>query len=215
MRFGFLLGIILLNCSVFGQVQTTQAPLDATVLRDSGASANRSIRRSIPLTNSIQKAYRAGTRDTSGRPGANYWQLETDFSIDASLNPATQTITGSETITIHNNSPDALDRIVRRALHPDPDLPDGEVFDWPAVPACADEEIGRLLSRGSVDTHVHLGGMLPPAYFWVPLVTGGLRFEAVRGISLPERGHAPWRAHLPRAQCARLRPGGEGALGAA
>lgn len=117
MRFGILLGIILLNCSVFGQVQTTQAPLDATVLRDSGASANRSIRRSIPLTNSIQKAYRAGTRDTSGRPGANYWQLETDFSIDASLNPATQTITGSETITIHNNSPDALDRIVLRLDH--------------------------------------------------------------------------------------------------
>lgn len=117
MNLRIILGLVLLNCSVFGQVQTTEAPLSPTILQDSGASANRSIRRSIPLTNSIQKAYRAGTRDTSGRPGANYWQLETDFLINASLDPATQTITGSETITIHNNSPDSLDRIVLRLDH--------------------------------------------------------------------------------------------------
>jgi hypothetical protein len=108
----------LLFCySVFGQVQTTETPLNTTVLQDSGALQKRAVRRSIPLTNSIQKAYQNGTRDTSGRPGPNYWQIKTDYTINASLNPDTQTITGSETIALHNNSPDILDRIVLRLDH--------------------------------------------------------------------------------------------------
>ena len=56
----------------------------------------RSIRQDVPMTNSIRKAYKDGTRDFSGKPGPNYWQLKTDYTIQASLNPATQTITGSE-----------------------------------------------------------------------------------------------------------------------
>lgn len=118
MKLKIIIGLLFLHCSfVFGQTQTTETPLNDAILKDSGASAKRSIRRNIPLTNSIQKAYRAGTRDTSGHPGANYWQLKTDYSINANLNPETQTITGSETITLHNNSPDKLDRIVLRLDH--------------------------------------------------------------------------------------------------
>ncbi|MEQ1923058.1 MAG: M1 family metallopeptidase [Pyrinomonadaceae bacterium] len=117
MKLKKIIALLFLNCCVLGQVQRTETPLGPTILQDSGASAKRAIRRNIPLTNSIQKAYRAGTRNTSGRPGANYWQLKTDFSINASLNPATQTITGNETITVHNNSPDKLDRIVLRLDH--------------------------------------------------------------------------------------------------
>jgi len=118
MKSKIFIGLLLLShCVVIGQVQTTERPLDPTILKDSGASEKRAIRRNIPLTNSIEKAYRAGTRDTSGRPGANYWQLKTDYSINASLDPNTQTITGSETISLHNNSPDRLDRIVFRLDH--------------------------------------------------------------------------------------------------
>jgi hypothetical protein len=118
MKIKIIVGLLLLNlCVVFGQSQTTETPLDPAVLKDSGALQKRAIRRNIPLTSTIQKAYRAGTRDTSGRPGANYWQLKTDYSINASLNPSTQTITGSETIALQNNSPDKLDRIVLRLDH--------------------------------------------------------------------------------------------------
>lgn len=78
---------------------------------------HRSIRRDVPMTNSIRKAFEAGTRDFSGRPGPNYWQLETDFTIKASLDPKTQTITGTETIQVHNNSKDDLDRLVLRLDH--------------------------------------------------------------------------------------------------
>ncbi|MGC4023554.1 MAG: hypothetical protein QM734_17180 [Cyclobacteriaceae bacterium] len=48
--------------------------------------------------------YRTG----SGAPGPKYWQQQADYEITAELNDANQTITGSETITYSNNSPDGL-----------------------------------------------------------------------------------------------------------
>ena len=47
-------------------------------------------------------------RTASGMPGAEYWQQKADYTIRASLDPSTQTITGSETIRYTNNSPDTL-----------------------------------------------------------------------------------------------------------
>jgi hypothetical protein len=85
--------------------------------RKSIETSTRAIRKDVPLTNSIRKAFDAGTRDFSGKPGPNYWQLETDFTIQASLDPATQTITGSEKIIIHNNSKDDLKTIALRLDH--------------------------------------------------------------------------------------------------
>jgi Peptidase family M1 domain len=77
----------------------------------------RAIRRDVPLTNAIRRAYEAGTRDGSGKPGPNYWQLQTDYTISVRLDPATQTLTGAETIALHNNSPQALNEIVLRLDH--------------------------------------------------------------------------------------------------
>lgn len=68
----------------------------------------RAIRRDIPLFNTIQRAHALGTRDSTGRPGRNYWATRTDYSIDARLDPATARIHGSGRITLHNNSPDSL-----------------------------------------------------------------------------------------------------------
>jgi hypothetical protein len=48
--------------------------------------------------------YRSG----SGSPGPRYWQQKADYVITGELNDANQSITGSETITYHNNSPDVL-----------------------------------------------------------------------------------------------------------
>jgi len=47
-------------------------------------------------------------RTASGMPGPQYWQQKADYTIRASLDPATQTITGSEIIKYTNNSPDTL-----------------------------------------------------------------------------------------------------------
>ncbi len=74
----------------------------------------RAIRRDLPLTNMIRRAFAAGTRDSTGRPGRSYWQLRVDYTIDAGLDPATSTVTGRETVVIHNTSPDSLSTIQLR-----------------------------------------------------------------------------------------------------
>jgi len=48
--------------------------------------------------------YRSG----SGQPGPEYWQNRADYKISATLDIKTNSITGSETITYVNNSPDKL-----------------------------------------------------------------------------------------------------------
>jgi Peptidase family M1 domain len=48
--------------------------------------------------------YRTG----SGAPGPNYWQQQADYEINVELNDDTHWITGNETITYTNNSPDVL-----------------------------------------------------------------------------------------------------------
>ena len=79
----------------------------AALFAQSGPSAQsgatevpRGIRRDVPMTNAIRRAFDAGTRDLSGRPTAKYWQLQTDYTINVSLDPATATLTGSETIVL-------------------------------------------------------------------------------------------------------------------
>lgn len=47
-------------------------------------------------------------RTASGAPGEAYWQQKADYKIKVTLNEDKQTITGSETITYTNNSPDKL-----------------------------------------------------------------------------------------------------------
>jgi hypothetical protein len=60
------------------------------------------------MTNAIRRAFAGGTRDSTGRPGRNYWQLKTDYTIRVRLDVTTSRLTGSETITLHNDSPDTL-----------------------------------------------------------------------------------------------------------
>ena len=109
-------------------------------------SVPRAIRRDVPLTNAIRRAYDAGTRDMTGRPGPNYWQLQTDYAINARLDPATQTITGTETITLHNNSPLPLAEILLRLDH---NIYRGLVPRGGSVPAENTE--GMVVTRLSVN----------------------------------------------------------------
>ncbi|RYE68887.1 MAG: M1 family peptidase [Oxalobacteraceae bacterium] len=44
----------------------------------------------------------------SGAPGHAYWQQRADYQIRATLDEANRSISGAETITYHNNSPDTL-----------------------------------------------------------------------------------------------------------
>src|SRR5439155_6399673 len=47
-------------------------------------------------------------REGAGTPGPRYWQHRADYTIRATLDTATHTIAGSETLRYANNSPDTL-----------------------------------------------------------------------------------------------------------
>src|SRR6185503_17111084 len=48
-------------------------------------------------------------RTASGAPGAKYWQQRADYDIKCDLDEKNLKLTGAETITYYNNSPDPLD----------------------------------------------------------------------------------------------------------
>ncbi len=79
-----------------------------------GQLPERAVRRTIPITRAIHHGLAAGTRDSTGRPTARYWQLTTDYAIDAALDSATATLQGHEVVQIHNPSDSALTRLVVR-----------------------------------------------------------------------------------------------------
>ncbi|WP_229483639.1 M1 family metallopeptidase [Massilia horti] len=60
----------------------------------------RQLEELLPTPNTIRTA--------SGAPGHAYWQQRADYTIRATLDEANRAITGAETITYHNNSPDTL-----------------------------------------------------------------------------------------------------------
>ena len=47
-------------------------------------------------------------RNASGAPGYRYWQQKVDYDVNVHLNEDTKLLTGKETITYKNNSPDSL-----------------------------------------------------------------------------------------------------------
>lgn len=47
-------------------------------------------------------------RTASGAPGAKYWQQRADYEIDVTLDEKNLSIIGTETVTYHNNAPEAL-----------------------------------------------------------------------------------------------------------
>ena len=47
-------------------------------------------------------------RTASGAPGAKYWQQRADYDIQCTLDEKNQVLTGAETVTYINNSPDVL-----------------------------------------------------------------------------------------------------------
>lgn len=126
------------------------APLSAQPAAGPAPAAGvppRAVRRDIPMTNAIRRALAAGTRDSTGRPGANYWQLRTDYDIDVSLDPATSRLTGKARITIHNTSPEPLPDIGLR-LDPNHFLGNAP-HAAPWVPAEVTD--GMVLSRMVID----------------------------------------------------------------
>ena len=88
-------------------------PASATA-QTSGKYPARAIRHDIPLTDMIQRAFAAHTRDSAGVPGPKYWQLWTEYTIHAQFEPSTGFLDGHEQIVVRNTSDSAMHVIVMR-----------------------------------------------------------------------------------------------------
>jgi hypothetical protein len=64
-----------------------------------------------------QKPYERGTRSWDGKPGPNYWQNRAAYTIAASIDPKTRRLSGEETVTYINNSPDTLKTVRFKLQH--------------------------------------------------------------------------------------------------
>jgi hypothetical protein len=65
----------------------------------------------------IKQAYEKGTRSYDGQPGPNYWHNTVDYQIEVEVFPDEKKLSGTESITYYNNSPDALKVLVIRLYH--------------------------------------------------------------------------------------------------
>src|SRR5690242_1260227 len=77
-----------------------QQPLPPVAVQRPIADTSIFRRLDLPAPNRI----RTGT----GAPGPDYWQQRADYSIAVTLDPQAHRVSGQQTVTYHNNSPDTL-----------------------------------------------------------------------------------------------------------
>jgi len=174
-----------------------------------GRIPERPVRRDIPMTRMIQRAFAAGTRDSTGRPGRNYWQLWTDYKINASMDPATSIVTGRETVTIRNNSDSAMRSLVLRL---DQNFFTANVPRLEAASELTDGmQITRLVANGqAMEVTDTVGILIPGTTRRVPPLSALLKNTSAR-ITLPtpiaphSTGtlEADWHFRVPRADNGR------------
>ena len=95
---------VALSAPTFARAQTGQA---APPRADSVAH-RRPIPGAVVVPPGFGHAIANGTRTPSGEPGPRNWVQHARYSIDASIDPATNALTGTERVTYINNSPDTL-----------------------------------------------------------------------------------------------------------
>lgn len=66
------------------------------------------------IPRNVEKAFKQNTRSYDGKPGENYWQNSSLYSIKADVDPFNRLLTGRSNIIYKNNSPDTLKTIVVR-----------------------------------------------------------------------------------------------------
>jgi hypothetical protein len=169
----------------------------------------RAVRRDIPMTDMIRRAFAAGTRDSSGRPGAKYWQGWTDYKISARLDSATSTVSGHETVTFRNNSDSAMRGLVLRL---DQNIFRPEAPRTGAMDAITQGmKITRLVVNGqSLPVTDTLGNPIPNSQRRTTPFARILRSTSARiPLPTPIAGHgtgtieADWSFEVPRIEGAR------------
>jgi hypothetical protein len=193
------------SAQVIAPAAPVAKPLSGTPVR----APERAIRRDIPMTDMIRRAFAAGTRDASGRPGRNYWQGWTDYEITARLDTATSTIFGRETVTFRNNSDSAMRSVVLRLDQNifRPDAPRTSTMDV----VTDGMRISRLVVNGqSLPVTDTLGNPIPNSTRRTTPLSRVLRGTSARlSLPTPIASHssgtieADWSFQVPSIQGAR------------
>lgn len=104
----------------------------------------------------IKQAYLDRTRNYNGTPGENYWVNKSKYKINVTIDPATKKLTGEETATYFNNSPDNINKIVLR-LYPDI-YKKGNERDFPISPNAVNDgvEIGKIFINGKETNQLNI-----------------------------------------------------------
>jgi len=112
-------------------------------------------------------------RNAAGAPGHAYWQQRADYAIRATLDEDKRSISGSETITYHNNSPDTL-RYLWLQLDQNKFRPDADAITTRTI-----ESRDAWAKAKSDEDGLHYEGLR--ALLEVPSFDGGYRIGAVKG----------------------------------
>jgi hypothetical protein len=142
-------------------------------------------------------------RAADGRPGPEYWQQRVDYKIEATLDPETNVLSGTERITYTNNSPMALPylwlHLEQNICAPNsiantldqPPLVFGEaVFDFSCQGFEGGVTLGRIESDGRPLDH-QLYGVTMRIDLPEPLASGAIiEFEIDWSSPMPEYGAA-------------------------
>jgi hypothetical protein len=106
-RAAVLAALILGACAPNGEPIVAPLPQGAAL-----DTAGRPYLRPVVPDEGYVAAVRANTRSQTGAPGERYWQQRVRYSIQATLDPSSRRITGTERIVYHNRSPNELRQVV-------------------------------------------------------------------------------------------------------
>ncbi|PQJ33929.1 hypothetical protein BSZ35_04290 [Salinibacter sp. 10B] len=129
--------ILLLGCSVRPSLSQTQPAPSVS----GTAPSPHAIYEDSAFTRAVQR----GTRTRSGRPGPHYWQQYAHYTIEATLRPDANRLTGHAQITYLNRSPDTLRRI---AVHLRQNLFRPEVAPEASVPSTEGMSLHHVAADG-------------------------------------------------------------------
>ncbi|HUE77229.1 MAG TPA: M1 family metallopeptidase [Longimicrobiales bacterium] len=112
--------LLTMTLAVFVAACATAEPEIVTPAPEPVPAATATPERPLPypvvLPPEFERAVEAGTRSRDGAPGPRYWRQEADYAITARVDVDAKTLTGSETIRYHNNSPDTLPVLVLNVI---------------------------------------------------------------------------------------------------
>lgn len=119
---------------------------------------------------------------------------------------------GLPRLKIHDDKSLGLIRLVDPdslvCLHKNLALPIHEDYGWASIAIRDGHFSNDILRNGSVDTHIHLGGTLPPLFYWLTLMSGEILINVVNAYVKNLRGYANtdvWQTAITQAMWIRLR----------